>query len=273
MAAGAPTPAHELTPASGRLVAEQTQRGFFNEGALLNRGFQVGADDYACTYFVFTDIDQLPGSLENTFANFAEHFRAPVHICTNMTQFSNSIPYPDFGGGGVMLTAAQYRAINGHSSMMQGWSKEDDNLVVRILHKFKRLHSLPPHVGVCINLEHPRYTPVKVKSDRIASPAIRQVASGVNLNRLIFHYQRIVLASKSLDVSKDFRTRAEAMALGLNLDNATALREMGILPPQEDGLSNLDAVTRRVATVEKSYRMERFLVEMTKHGLPEGEPC
>jgi len=248
------------------VVAEQTQSGYFNEGALLNQGFLHGRSRLGCTYFLFTDIDQILGSPRNTLVNWARQRGMPVHICTNMTQFNNSVPYDSFMGGAIMLTDAQFLRINGHSSMMEGWGKEDDNLASRILHAFGTVYSLPKDVGVCVGLDHARHQPLKVKSDSVTSPAIRAAQNGMNLNRLIYHYQKYYLSTKGR-VMHDVQAQLAFMRLNIPY-NLTLLHELGVVEPEIDGLYNVRSLSTIVDIAEKGPRYEHIVVHMHK-----GEPC
>jgi len=67
------------------VVAEQAQREAFNRGFLFNHGFKFGLDELACHYFAFHDVDQVPLSLANTYANYAQRVGAPVHMSSNMS--------------------------------------------------------------------------------------------------------------------------------------------------------------------------------------------
>ena len=67
------------------VVAEQAQREAFNRGFLFNHGFKFGLDQLACRYFAFHDVDQVPLSLANTYANYALRVGAPVHMSSNMS--------------------------------------------------------------------------------------------------------------------------------------------------------------------------------------------
>lgn len=136
------------------IVAEQTQRGVFNKGALFNSALLVGIRLEHATYVVFHDVDQVPESPENDYSLKAG---TPLHMCVASSQFDYRMAYETMVGGAIMMTIDESIRINGFSNMMDGWGLEDDDLYRRISQNLDgNLKRLSFEVGRYKALAHPR---------------------------------------------------------------------------------------------------------------------
>lgn len=104
-------------------VAEQSPKGGFNRGMLMNVAF-----DRASRYFndqafsaIATDCDFVPD--ERMARWYTKVGKSPLHL-------ANYAYCPGFGGV-TIFSADQYREINGYSNDMWGWGGEDDDAMDR----------------------------------------------------------------------------------------------------------------------------------------------
>jgi len=142
------------------IVAEQVKRELFNRGQLMNAGFVVGKMRHNCTYFVFHDVDHLPLSFENTYANIAAVNQIPYRLSSGASQYDYKLAYENQVGGAIMFTREQFEAINGFTNLMYGWGKEDDNLIDRIKAEFGSVGQAVGPVGHYYSgarAQHPRH--------------------------------------------------------------------------------------------------------------------
>jgi hypothetical protein len=132
------------------VVVEQTQGAVFNKGALFNAGYFEAKDD--CDYFCLHDVDQLPESPQNTY-DFPD---SPTHLCTASSQFGYRQAYFAMVGGALLITAEQFKKMNGYSNFYWGWGQEDDDFFFRLERTFGRIDRAPPDKGRYRALQHPR---------------------------------------------------------------------------------------------------------------------
>ncbi len=70
--------------------------------------------------------------------------RRPHHRCSDrpralsssMKYYNFSLPYPEYFGGSVAVTPAQFAAARGFSNAFFGWGGEDDDFYQRVLSVF-----------------------------------------------------------------------------------------------------------------------------------------
>ncbi len=119
-------------------VIEQIPGHVFNKAALFNVGFQLIRRDY--DYLVLHDVDQVPESLENTYA-WPEK---PTHLCTCAQSFHYQPSYASMVGGALILQTKHFEEIDGMSNHFFGWGQEDDDLYGRLRAKFGQPVRLTP---------------------------------------------------------------------------------------------------------------------------------
>ncbi|KNC49447.1 xylosyltransferase 2 [Thecamonas trahens ATCC 50062] len=193
-----------LTDAGRRfkiIVAEQDQGGFFNKGAMFNAAFVLGVNKFGCEYVVLHDVDQLPTHMTNNYGWRAE----PTHLCAATTQ-DGFTSYSAMVGGALQMRAEDYVSVGGFSNGYWGWGREDDDMYLRITHKFGRtgLKRLSRTEGHYRALPHPRV---------MGLDATKQFsASGDLLQRMRRH---------EIDVTKDGvqSLKAELLAQTVTLPN------------------------------------------------------
>ncbi|GMT19113.1 hypothetical protein PFISCL1PPCAC_10410 [Pristionchus fissidentatus] len=109
------------------IVLNQTDSFRFNRASLINVGW-FESDRIGCDYLVMHDVDLLPmnPNLDYTFPGEgnARHIAAP--------EYHPKYNYEKFVGGIVMLTARDFKKIDGMSNKYWGWGLEDDEFFLRI---------------------------------------------------------------------------------------------------------------------------------------------
>lgn len=147
-------------------VLEQAAGLHFNRGALLNAGFLLLAGSgYDC--FVIHDVDTVCGPRESVAYRCPSGDR-PLHLTPPGLHPRDN--YPEFLGGNIVFTPAQFALVNGFQHSFWGWGKEDNNMVRRL-----QLHGMwpPERPNVrprdelnyyWVHLDHPRELPVLLKS-------------------------------------------------------------------------------------------------------------
>lgn len=112
----------------GIYVIEIDNSTLFNRGLLMNVGFieSLKEDNYSC--IVLHDVDLLPEDYRVSYVCP----EAPTHLSGHASQFSYSLPYPDYFGGVSSIPTTVFRQINGMSNIFFGWGGEDDELFHRL---------------------------------------------------------------------------------------------------------------------------------------------
>jgi hypothetical protein len=136
------------------IVVEQTEGRVFNKGALFNVGY-LHARAARCDYMVLHDVDQLPASSENRYTHPAAG-QAPIHLCSASSQYGYAMAYGTMVGGALLLSMAQYEAVNGYSNFYWGWGQEDDDFYYRLVSKHGQVVRLSSEQGRYEALSHPR---------------------------------------------------------------------------------------------------------------------
>lgn len=110
-------------------VVEQADGYLFNRGLLLNAAallLQGSSYDHFC----FQDVDTIPLEKGNIQYRFPKG-DAPLHLTPNWVHPKSN--FEDFFGGLLIITAEQFRRINGFGAQFWGWGREDDNLRERLV--------------------------------------------------------------------------------------------------------------------------------------------
>ncbi|KAL4420361.1 hypothetical protein ABPG77_006168 [Micractinium sp. CCAP 211/92] len=110
-------------------VVEQSDDYLFNRGLLLNAAallLQGSSYDYFC----FQDVDTIPLEKGNIQYSFPQG-DAPLHLTPNWVHPKSN--FEDFFGGLLIITAEQFRRVNGFGTQFWGWGREDDNLRERLV--------------------------------------------------------------------------------------------------------------------------------------------
>lgn len=104
-------------------VVEQTAKGGFNRGALMNVGFQRAGSFFGEAPFtaVAQDCDLVPD--ERMLRWYTRAGDGPLHL--------DSYNYCPGFGGVTIFRDQQYKAMNGYSHSMFGWGGEDDDAMDR----------------------------------------------------------------------------------------------------------------------------------------------
>lgn len=115
-------------------VVEQSDGALFNRGLVKNVGFiaasaaaaEAGAPPYESV--IFHDVDLLP----DRAALAAYGARPDRPICVAAPGVWDKYPYPEFFGGAVALSPADFRRAGGYPTHVFGWGGEDDILYDRL---------------------------------------------------------------------------------------------------------------------------------------------
>eukprot|EP00929_Paragymnodinium_shiwhaense_P114730 TRINITY_DN83221_c0_g1_i1.p1 TRINITY_DN83221_c0_g1~~TRINITY_DN83221_c0_g1_i1.p1 ORF type:complete len:347 (+),score=20.74 TRINITY_DN83221_c0_g1_i1:82-1041(+) len=117
-------------------VVEQSPRGRFNRGALINVGFKLAEDIYGNDN-TFTaigqDCDFVPD--ERMIQWYAKSGEGPIHL-------ASYVYCPGFGGVTIFRND-HFRAMNGYSHSMWGWGGEDDDAMDRWMSHPERIVIAP----------------------------------------------------------------------------------------------------------------------------------
>jgi len=167
------------------IIAEQEKVGYFNRGLISNRGVFEGRRLLGCSYFGLHDVDLLPISLQNTYANkqlpivlatslSSHNFQAHVRGSTYVTK-----------GGALLVSYEQWQKANGYPNSMVGWGFEDDAFAVRLENAGFVLGRLPVAVG--------RYQDIHQNTTSKSSPVapLNNIYwhNGRPLNQIVFFFQ------------------------------------------------------------------------------------
>ena len=107
-------------------IAEQTDERPFNYGKLCNVATKEIPKEY--TYFAFHDIDMLPVDDECDYSYPDE----PTHLATNVEAHDNTLPYPQYFGGVVLINREDFENANGYSNEYWGYGFQDLDLLYRL---------------------------------------------------------------------------------------------------------------------------------------------
>lgn len=116
-------------------VIEQSDKGHFNRGALMDVGFQVAQSFYGETPFtvVAQDCDFVPD--ERLIQWYNRCGDGPLHL-------ASYVYCPGFGGVTIFRND-QYLAMDGYSHSMWGWGGEDDDAMDRWMSNRSRIVIAP----------------------------------------------------------------------------------------------------------------------------------
>jgi len=134
----------------GIYVVEMDYPVQFNRGLLANAGFQTAHSigNYSC--YIIHDVDLIPVNDYNLY----ECGSNPIHMSAQSSRWKSGLPYQDYVGGVVALSAEQYMTINGFSNLYFGWGGEDDDLCKRIVKAGMMVDRKPDHIGVYMAMPH-----------------------------------------------------------------------------------------------------------------------
>jgi len=108
------------------IIEQSDDKRKFNRGKLLNIGFEYAVKD-GCDVFLFHDVDLIPSiQLSSWYARVPEQ---PVHVARVWGRYS---PNPNYFGGVVSFSKAQFQKINGFPNTFWGWGGEDDEMMLRV---------------------------------------------------------------------------------------------------------------------------------------------
>ena len=107
-------------------IAEQSDDRPFNYGKLCNAVVKELSNDY--TYFAFHDIDMLPISDECDYG----YPDSPTHLATNVESHDDTLPYPQYFGGVILISREDFEKANGYSNEYWGYGFEDLDLLYRL---------------------------------------------------------------------------------------------------------------------------------------------
>jgi len=123
------------------LIVEQADNKPFNRGKLLNIGILESPE---ADYYALHDVDMLPVKADYSFPKF------PTLLATKVEQFKYKMPFPEYFGGVVLITAEHMKQCNGYHNEFWGWGGEDNNFRDRVLatvgtieHRDGTFNSLP----------------------------------------------------------------------------------------------------------------------------------
>lgn len=106
-------------------VVEQDDSELFNRGLLLNCGF-TEAEKQDCAKVCFHDVDLLPVE-SDLYSLYPEE---PTELVRKIEGSSETLPYNYFGGV-TLVSAEDFRKVNGYSNKYEGWGFEDDDFLLR----------------------------------------------------------------------------------------------------------------------------------------------
>ncbi len=134
------------------LIVEQADDKPFNRGKLLNIGVLESPE---IKYFALHDVDMLPVKADYSLPTF------PTLLATKAEQFKYKMPFPEYFGGVVLITAEHMKQCNGYHNEFWGWGGEDDNFRARVLATVGTIHH---REGIYNSLPH----------DRIINPVLHK---------------------------------------------------------------------------------------------------
>ncbi len=119
--------------------ADEVRSRRFNRGKLLNLGFQE-AERHGCDVVCFHDVDLLPPpSLADLYMQRPETQPCHLGLC-----FQRYRELPNYFGGVLLTTAAQFRAMQGFPNTIWGWGYEDASLYFRMMQTLRYQRAADP---------------------------------------------------------------------------------------------------------------------------------
>jgi predicted glycosyltransferase involved in capsule biosynthesis len=156
-------------PEAEFLVIEQSIHKPFNRGLIKN----IGVLQSQANYFIFHDVDMLvQGKADYSCPE------CPTLLATNASQFGWKMPFPEYFGGVVAFTRADFETINGYSNGFAGWGGEDNELYYSVLSAGLQIATREHRY---LSLPHPKDHPTgydPVKMEQAKQP--RQPDDGLN---------------------------------------------------------------------------------------------
>jgi hypothetical protein len=110
-------------PKAEFIIVEQVSGNPFNRGKLLN----IGALNASGTYLALHDVDMLPVKSNYDKPVF------PTLLATKVQQFKYKMPFPEYFGGVVLITAEHMKQCNGFCNEYWGWGGEDNDFRDRVI--------------------------------------------------------------------------------------------------------------------------------------------
>lgn len=137
----------------------------FNRGALLNAGFMIHGKHFK--YCAYHDIDMLPNKADYSFPE------VPTHLATHVQQFKWAMP-PNYFGGVVLFSSADFHRCGGYSNHFWGWGGEDNEILFRL----EQLE-MPYERRDCWyqSLYHPRSHPTGFDDEKMAQARLPRAAT------------------------------------------------------------------------------------------------
>ncbi|XP_052771589.1 beta-1,4-N-acetylgalactosaminyltransferase bre-4-like [Mya arenaria] len=136
----------------GIYVSELAYPTMFNKGILMNVAYVIAryVGNHNC--FIFHDVDLILADDRNLYICD----KKPKHMSSYNTKYADhgGVPYKEYIGGVLALTASQFRAVNGFSNMMFGWGGSDDLMFLRIQEKRLGLTRVSAEYGRYYALPH-----------------------------------------------------------------------------------------------------------------------
>jgi hypothetical protein len=106
------------------ILIEQFDDKPFNKGKLLNVGFSLLDPNTSCV--CLHDIDMLPIAYCDYSARIST-----THLAAHVEHNGFRLAYPQYLGGVLIVTRADFLAVNGFSNRYWGYGEEDDDLWLR----------------------------------------------------------------------------------------------------------------------------------------------
>lgn len=157
------------------LFIEQADQKPFNRGKLLNVGFVLARD--VAGWICFHDVDMIPMDNQCDYSLP----QCTTHLAGRVRQFGYALPYPEYLGGVLVPSLAEFEDVNGFSNEYWGWGNEDDDLYVRYLLgglKIRRKN------GLYMSLQHGRAVCSPANNVRLAR-AVSEVPDHSERRRLV----------------------------------------------------------------------------------------
>jgi len=131
-------------------VIEQIDNSTFNQGKLMNVGFNISDEFFPYNCFVFHDVDLIP---EDDRIDYGCK-KSPTHLTVVIDRRGYKLYYPNYFGGAEMFTKADYQKINGYSNSFWLWGGEDDNLGVRTRENKMNITRQPDDIARYTTIKH-----------------------------------------------------------------------------------------------------------------------